>query len=238
MALEKITNPPLTDSTGATMVQKLEAIKNVLQPTNAGTDIDILIPSSGWSEESPYTYTYSNAHITSGALVKVTFLEGSGNDGAPKFIYFEKVTGGVRFEATVLPTTDISVRLHIFSADTTSTAATSADEVSTNAVSGAANVEDALGALNSNLTNTNTELGKWKSAGSNESDLNNCKTFGLFCASPTTSNIPTSGYYVVMNFLRSSTDLAQIAVDVNNAKTYVRAFHDGTTWTAWKTIAS
>lgn len=153
MALERITNPPVLDSTGLAIVQKLEAIKNVVQPVNAGTDIDITIPSSGWSSESPYQYTYSNAHITSGSLVKVTFLEGSGTS-TPLYLEFEKVTNGIRFEAPAKPTNDISVRIHIFSADTTSTTATSADEVSTSAVSGASNVDDALSVLDNGKVNT------------------------------------------------------------------------------------
>lgn len=130
----------------------LEDIKDVLQPVNTGIDIDILIPSSGWSNSSPYQYTYSNEHITSGSMVKVNFLEGDGNS-TPLYLEYEKVTNGVRFEAPSKPTNDISVRVHIFSADTTSTVATTADEVSTEAVSGANNVKDALSTLNDQIAN-------------------------------------------------------------------------------------
>lgn len=69
-------------------------------------------------------------------------------------------------------------------------------------------------------------------------DLNNCKSPGFYTAGPSTSHIPASGYYTVLIMPFSANDLAQLAVDVNNAKTYVRTFHDGTTWTSWKTIVS
>lgn len=143
-------DPVITDVTGQAIVTKLEAIKNAVQPTNPCLDIDIAIPTSGWSSDSPYTYTYSNAHITSGCAVKVNFLEGSA-DTVALYLEYEKVTGGVRFTAPVKPTAEVNVRIHVLNADATAVVATTADEVSTSAVSGAANVEDALGSLSDQI---------------------------------------------------------------------------------------
>jgi len=150
MSAQVYEDPVMLDSTGLAMVTKLEAIKNAVQPVNAGTDIDLLIPSSGWTSSSPYQYTYTNSHITSGCMVKVNFLEGN-NYTTPLYLNFEKITNGIIFTAPTKPTNDISVRVHIFSADTTSTTATNAEAVSTSAVSGANNVEDALGSLSNQI---------------------------------------------------------------------------------------
>ena len=152
MALEKITNPPVLDTTGQNIVSKLDQIKDAVQPINPCLDIDISIPANGWSSSSPYTYTYSNNHISSGCSVKVDFLEGA---QSTKVLYleFEKVVNGVRFTSATKPTTAIPVRLHILNADATSAMSTTADEVSTSAVSGSANVEDALGSLSEQIGN-------------------------------------------------------------------------------------
>ena len=145
-----VTSPVLTDATGANIVTKLEAIKNAVQPTNACTDIDITIPASGWSGSSPYMYTYATAHVTPGCSVKVNFLEGS-EDTSVFYLEYEKVSTGVRFTAPSLPDSDIPVRIHILAADAESVAATSADQVSTDAVLGASNVQQALGTLNDQI---------------------------------------------------------------------------------------
>ena len=129
-----------------------------LQPINPCTDIDISISANGWSNESPYTYTYTNNHISTGCVVKVSFLEGSEDSTKPLYLEYEKVTNGVRFVAPIKPTSAIPVRIHIQNADATSTAATSADQVSTNAVSGAANVGQALGVLSNQIGTLNSKI--------------------------------------------------------------------------------
>lgn len=150
MALERMMDPPMLDTTGQDIVTKLDQIKDAVQPTNTCLDIDISIPANGWSNNSPYTYTYTNAHISYGCSVKVDFLEGA-QDTKVLYLEYEKVVNGVRFTSATKPTTAIPVRLHVLNADATSAMATTADEVSTSAVSGSANVEDALGSLSEHI---------------------------------------------------------------------------------------
>lgn len=154
MSTQTITAPVILDSTGQSILTALGQIKEAVQPTNSCLDIDISLPTTGWSGEGPYTYTYSNTHITSGCAVKVNFLE-SASSGGVLCLDYEKVTGGVQFTSDSVPTATIPVRIHVLNADATSTTATTADAVSTDAVSGASNVQDAL-------TTLNTQLIRWE----------------------------------------------------------------------------
>ena len=168
---EEVTDPMMLDSTGLAIVNKLEAIKNAVQPTNASTDIEISIPTDAWIADLPdYVCTWSNSHVTSGCSVEVEFLEGAEN-AEGLYLYFEKVTGGIRFTSPILPTVAIPLKVHILAADAESVAATSADQVSTSAVPNKANVEEALSSHQSSLTsltnqiaNINTEIGVTYSA--------------------------------------------------------------------------
>ena len=150
MSVQQYTDPVILDSTGLSIVQKLDQIKDAVQPTNPCLDIDITIPASGWSSTAPYTYTYSNAHITTGCAVEVNYLE-SENADTVLYLEYEKVNGGVRFEAPTKPSAGIPVRIHIMNADATSVLSITADEVSTDAVSGTSNVEDALSSLSDHI---------------------------------------------------------------------------------------
>ncbi len=150
MSTQTITAPVILDSTGQSILTALGQIKEAVQPTNSCLDIDISLPTTGWSGDGPYTYTYSNTHITSGCAVKVNFLE-SASSGGVLCLDYEKVTGGVQFTSDSVPTATIPVRIHVLNADATSTTATTADAVSTDAVSGASNVQDALSTLNTQI---------------------------------------------------------------------------------------
>jgi len=164
MSTQTITAPVILDSTGQSILTALGQIKEAVQPTNSCLDIDISLPTTGWSGEGPYTYTYSNTHITSGCAVKVNFLE-SASSGGVLCLDYEKVTGGVQFTSDSVPTATIPVRIHVLNADATSTTATTADAVSTDAVSGASNVQDALTTLNTQIGtgyDTNANGSYWK----------------------------------------------------------------------------
>ena len=159
MSLTPVTKPPILNETGEAIVTKLEAIKNAVQPTNPCTDIDISIPASGWSSSSPYQYTYTNSHITAGCEVKVGYLEGA-ESCSVLYLEYEKVTNGVRFTAPTKPSVAIPVRIHILAADASSVVATTADQVSTNVISGQSNVEGALGSLADHIAALETPLSR------------------------------------------------------------------------------
>lgn len=83
---------------------------------------------------------------------------------------------------------------------------------------------------------SNIEVNKvFYSTGSIATDLNDCKAGGIYRTNRNTVNTPTSNYYVVLTLVfNENSDLSQLAIDVNFATLFVRSFHDGTTWTAWK----
>lgn len=159
MAIQQVTDPMMLDSTGQDIVQKLELIKQAVQPTNACIDVDVSLPTTGWTGNGPYTYTYNNAHISTGCKVKVNFLETESTSGGVLYLEYEKIVGGVQFTAQSVPTDPIPVRIHILNADAESIMATTADEVSTNAIAGASNVEQALSAVSDDITDVNDKVG-------------------------------------------------------------------------------
>lgn len=73
------------------------------------------------------------------------------------------------------------------------------------------------------------------STGSIATDLNDCKAGGIYRTNRSTTNTPTSNYYVVLTLVfNENSDLVQLAIDVNFATLFIRSFHDATTWSAWK----
>jgi len=119
---------------------------------DASMDIDISLPVNGWSATQPYTYTWLNSNVTDGCTVKVYFLTGSEEDDT-LFLEFEKVAGGVQFTAPTMPTDPIPVRIHLiyFETGINDQQPTEADRISTDAIHGAANVEEALTTLDTNI---------------------------------------------------------------------------------------
>lgn len=157
MSLQQFEEPLILDSTGQGIITKLNEIKQAVQPTNPCIVIDISLQASSWSNSSPYTYNYTNEHITSGALVKYSFLEGAENSGV-LYLNCEKIEGGVYFTAPEKPSVDIPVRLYIENADATSTSATTADAVSVEGVTGIGNVQQAVELFNTNISGLTTAI--------------------------------------------------------------------------------
>ena len=75
-------------------------------------DISFVIPSSGWSNSAPYTYTWTNSAVTEGSHVDVGFNATVYTSTIP-YIEFEKVSGGVQFTAPSKPIDNIPVVVHI-----------------------------------------------------------------------------------------------------------------------------
>ena len=175
MSVQNVTDPMLLDSTGQRILTALQGIKDAVQPTNVYLDLAVSLPSSGWSNSSPYVYTWTSAYVTPECAIDVHFGEGAENI-LVDYLEFEKVSGGVKFTAPVKPTVNIPVIVRILNADAESITSVSATMVSTSAVSGQSNVEQALSnvdsrtttnsqaiaTINSNLTSKMSELrGDW-----------------------------------------------------------------------------
>ena len=135
------------DSTVERIAEAVEA----LAPSNVCVDISTALPANGWSNSAPYTQDWMNNKVTDECGVKVEFLGQASNTGV-MYLEAEKIAGGVRFTAPVKPTVALPVIVHIINAEAESITDISADMVSTSAVSGAANVDEALTSLNSKFT--------------------------------------------------------------------------------------
>jgi hypothetical protein len=195
-------------------------------------DIDISISVSDWSGSTNSTYTYTNTHITSGCSVKVNFLEGAESVNT-LYIQFEKVVNGVRFTAPTKPTAAIPVRIHILNADATSTTATTASAVSTNAVSGAANVQDALSLLSDQIVGNAITV----------TNFNDVITSGTYQAraTDTTANAPNTfvpgRWYNLSVFVNAVGEITQLAYNTSYGLTYIRGRTSGGSWSSWQELA-
>ena len=147
MSVQSVTAPMMLDTTGQALVTALNNLTAATQPTNVYVDIPFAIPAGGWSAESPYTYTWQNSHVTPECAVTVYFKDGA-EDTEIMYLAYEKTVGGINFTAPSLPTENIPLIARILNADaTTIISVPDATLVASEAVSGAANVEEALGIL-------------------------------------------------------------------------------------------
>lgn len=148
MASQVFTDPIILDSTGQQIAAAIEA----LAPSNVAVDISTSLSASGWTNSSPYTQTWLNNKVSDECGIKVEFLAGAVNNDV-LYLEYEKVPGGVKFTAPKKPSTDIPVVVHIINAKAESITSISGDMVSTDVVSGAGNVDEALEVHNEAIAN-------------------------------------------------------------------------------------
>lgn len=129
--------------------------------SNVCVDMDITIATTDWSSSAPYTYDWMNQVISGDCSVEVNYLAGALNY-KDVYISYEKITGGIEFTAPVKPTVDIPVRIHIVNTLASDVLDLSGDMVSTSAVSGAVNVDEALSSLKNSISTINTNLSTYK----------------------------------------------------------------------------
>lgn len=131
---------------------EFDAIAARIGLENAGEDVSLTIPANGWSNSSPYTYTWESDKITTQCRVIVDFSNGTTVIDVP-YVTYEKVNGGVQFTAPAQPTTDIPVKVHIIQDYATRVIDIDDETVSSNVVPGTSNVKEALIVLKNNLSN-------------------------------------------------------------------------------------
>ena len=146
--MSQITKPLLLNETGQAIVTALGNLTSAVQPTNIYEDISVSLPANGWTNSAPYTYTWTSSKVTSECGVEVGFEDAAKSTGIMTLTY-EKVAGGIQFTAPSKPSVAIPVTVRIINADAESITSLDAEMVSTNAISGASNVQQALGTLNS-----------------------------------------------------------------------------------------
>lgn len=157
MAMERISSPPFLDETAQSMLLALQGIRSAVQPANVYLDLDITLAVSGWSSAAPYTYNWTSDKINESCSVKVSFLDGA-EDTNPLYLEYEKTAGGIQFVAPVKPTAAIPVRIHIIYADANAITDVDDEMVSSSAISGAANVKEALQNVDNRLNTTEQDL--------------------------------------------------------------------------------
>ena len=158
MATQVISEPILLDSTGQDIVEALGGIANAVQPVNIFVDIEITIPSDGWSESVPHRYTWYNQRVTTECGVEVHFKNGAENV-AMDFLTYEKVIGGIQFETNDIPDGAVPLVVRIINAEAdTIVEPTGADQVTTDAVPNCANVQEALANHESRISENTSEI--------------------------------------------------------------------------------
>lgn len=158
---------------------------SIIKPVHAGIDFSFTIAVADWSSSSPYTYTWTNSAVTDGCRVEVDFSSASTNTDT-MYLSYEKVSGGIQFTAPAKPTTAITVVVHVINAQTGNTLAVTDEMVSSDAISGAANVNEALTTLNSNINNMfviDYGVGSLSTVNTSISlaQFSNCKFLFLLC---------------------------------------------------------
>lgn len=143
---EEVYEPPMLDETGQDVAAAIRELKSVVQPTNVCVDLDVSLEVSGWSNSAPYVYNWMNNKVTTECAVKVNYLEGA-EDTDELYIGYEKIVGGIQFESPTKPTAAIPVRIHIVNAEADSITNIDDEMVSSNVISGASNVKQALTSL-------------------------------------------------------------------------------------------
>lgn len=81
-------------------------------PSTAFAEYDISIATTDWSATSPYNYTWQNASVISNSLVDVYYRNGANLQGD---LQYEKVSGGVQFTVSELPSSDLPLKIRVIS---------------------------------------------------------------------------------------------------------------------------
>jgi hypothetical protein len=132
---------------------------SIIRPVHAGIDVSFTITTSQWSgSAAPYTYTWTDSRVTEGCRVEVEYASTT-LDTSALYIEYEKQSGGggINFSAQAKPTANVCLTVHIINAQTGNVQAVTGADVSTSAISGAANVNEALTSLNSKITTLESE---------------------------------------------------------------------------------
>lgn len=84
-------------------------VQDALEVLSARTDEvehTLTIEPSDWAVSEPYTYTWTDADVTANCKVEIEFLNGAELCDV-SFLSWEKVTGGIEFEVSAIPTADL-----------------------------------------------------------------------------------------------------------------------------------
>ena len=223
IVLEKVAenDPTAITSTEFTLLNnRLLAVENIC------TDSQISIATTDWaSAAGGYVYTWMSNFVTTPSEIEVFLRDGAENAGIEEFDY-DKVTGGVQFTVSSLPTASLPVTIRVINAKADAFQSLTGEDIATDVITGATNVDEALTALNENTSKL--------SVATVVSNANDALKTGIYKTNATTSNVPYAGYFVLIIKQYGNNDTAQIAVDVNTNRLFTRTLHDSTIWTDWR----
>lgn len=154
----EVTEPIALDSTLQSLVTAVQDLSEAVAPSNAYVDIAATLSVSGWSNATPSVYTWTDNKVTGSCGIQVFFANGAENNPTP-YLDYEKGVGSVILYAPSKPTSDVPVVFRIINADAEIASNIDATMVSTDAISGASNVQQALGSVNSSISALNGNIG-------------------------------------------------------------------------------
>ena len=127
---------------------------STIKAIRAGFEATQTFSANDWvaSTGGGYEVCYLHNDITPASHVEVNFADTS-LDTTVFYIGYEKISGAIKFTTSVLPLSSITLVIRVINSEVGGLAITSASSVSTTAIPGVSNVNDALIALNNKIDN-------------------------------------------------------------------------------------
>lgn len=181
--------------------------------------VQVQIPTGQWSGSSTRTYTVNATNVTADTIIDWAM------DSSINYLKADLTvtpgSGTIQFSTTAIPAGTINVTLFFPGVKGEVVIQTLADVYSKS------QVDQKIAQSTANF----------QIPSSTAADLNDCIVPGFYRAGSATLNRPESGsrYYAVFVMPFSSTDYAQIAIEVNLTRMHIRSMESGT-WHAWKTV--
>lgn len=145
-----ISDPTAVTSTEFDILNnRLMAVENVCTKHN------VTITTTDWSSTAPYTYEWENSLINAACSVKVFVTDGA-EDAEIEGIGYTQAVGKVIFTTDELPVDDLPLLVEITNAKAEAFQQLSAEEISSEAITGCDNVEEALGSLDEQIGTLNS----------------------------------------------------------------------------------
>ena len=150
-----ISDPTAVTSTEFDILNnRLMAVENVCTRHN------VTIATTDWSSTAPYTYEWENSLINVTCSVKVFVTDGA-EDAEIEGIGYTQAVGKVIFTTDELPVDDLPLLVEITNAKAEAFQQLSAEEISSEAITGCNNVEEALEGLDEQIGSINRQIGSF-----------------------------------------------------------------------------
>ena len=148
-----IADPTEMTSTEFTILNnRLLAVENVC------TEHSVTILATDWSSSSPYTYEWTNSLVTSSCSVEVELRDGAGA-AEIETLEWAKTTGKVTFTTEEVAAASLPITIRIINAKTDTFQSLSADEISSEAITGCDTVEEAITNLDGRASTIADQIG-------------------------------------------------------------------------------